>query len=221
MLIAFDENSLLCSPHGGMCVVPDRRTLIVLASLVGAMTVASGLLLLLEPKNATALRGISLSSIDHVDRQAHDILLASSNDRQAGPWSAIVVHHTRASGAGGYSDAGIANYHFAIHEQGSSSDRFEVGYRWRQQSPGAYWAGPEKDWVNRHAIGVCLVSDGEEGPSEDQLEQLIGLVQQLQAEFQIPADRVVLQPGIGHISSKGRWFPTAWFRQQLLIFAAP
>jgi len=204
-----------------MCVVPDRRTLIVLASLVGAMTVASGLLLLLEPKNATALRGISLSSVNPVDRSGHDILLASSSGPQAGPWSAIVVHHTRAPGAHGHSDMGIANYHFSIHGQGSSSDRFEVGVRWRQQSPGAYWAGPEKDWVNHHAIGVCLVSATEEGPSEQQLQQLIGLVQQLQAEFQIPADRVVLQPGIGQISSKGRWFPTAWFRQQLLTFAAP
>lgn len=206
-----------------MCVVPDRRTLIVLASLVGAMTVASGLLLLLEPKNATALRGLSLSSIDLVDQPGHDILLASSTNSSqlAGPWSAIVVHNTRVPRAGRGIDAGIANYHFAIHEQGSSSDRFEVSRRWRQQSPGAYWAGPEKDWVNRHAIGVCLVSAGEEGPSEDQLQRLVGLVQQLQAEYQIPADRVVLQPGIGHISSKGRWFPTAWFRQQLLTFAAP
>ena len=204
-----------------MCVVPDRRTLIVLTSLVGAMTVASGLLLLLEPKNATALRGISLSSIDHAGRGGHDVLLASSASQQAGPWSAIVVHHTRMPRSSERNRVGLANYHFVVDSQGSSSDWFDVGHRWHQQLPGAYWAGPEKDWVDRHAIGVCLVSSGEEGPSEGQLQRLVGLVQQLQAEYQIPADRVVLQPGIGHISPQGRWFPTAWFRQQLLTFAAP
>lgn len=202
-------------------MVPDRRTIIVLTSLVGAMTIASGLLLMLEPKGTTALKGISLSSVGDVGRRSHDILLASVGDQRAGPWSAIVVHHTRLPGSGAPVLAGTGNYHFAIYASGSSSARVDVGDRWRRQLPGAYWAGPEKQWVNHHAIGVCVVSSGQDGPSEDQLQQLVGLVQRLQGEFQIPADRVVLQPGLGHVSSKGRWFPTAWFRQQLLSFVAP
>ena len=185
------------------------------------MTVASGLLLLLEPKQVASVRGISLSSIDRVGRGEHDILLTTARDPQPMQWSAIVVHHTRVPSAVGRMDTGTANYHFAIRGKDPSGDGLEVGHRWRQQLPGAYWAGPEKQWVNHHAIGVCLVSTGQEGPTEVQLEQLVGLVQGLQIKYQIPADRIVLQPGLGHVSSKGRWFPTAWFRQQLLTFAAP
>lgn len=104
----------------------------------------------------------------------------------------------------------------------SWEDQVEFGDRWRDQQAGAYWVGPESKWVNHHAIGICVENDGTgQGPTDGQLKRLLWLARQLQARFQIPADRVILQVGSEQTSAGGRWFPVAWFRQQLLSFAVP
>jgi hypothetical protein len=202
-------------------LVPDRRSLIVLASLVGAMTVASGLLIALEPTSVGPIGGMSLSSIDDPDRsQVYDHVLQD----QGGRWSAIVVHVGSKPARATQGAAADTAYHFVIpQEPGAAKESVEVGYRWRRQLPGTYWAGSDSDWVNRHAIGVCIESPtGHSGPSDEQLQGLIQLVHSLQAQFQIPADRVILQVNsAGQSSHGGRWFPVTWFRQQLLAFATP
>jgi len=208
--------------------VPDRRTLIVLTSLLGTMTVASGLLLLLEPKPDMMVRGISLSSVDRSVYTPSENLFHDIREARQGRWSAIVVRYgprpsvvNQASVQDfrrGDSDTG---YHFIIPAKPSSRTMYEVSNRWRRQMPGAYWAGPESHWVNHHAIGISLIcEDRREGPTEEQLQNLVKLVHLLQSKLEIPADRVILQTDSDGAANT-RWFPVAWFRQQLFTYATP
>jgi len=226
-------------------LVPDRRTLIVLASLVGAMTVASGLLLVLEPGPATAAKGISLSSIGQ-QRRVHRGLFVTSRQAKPGRWSTVVVHYGHSSqghSSQGHSSQGSSRatvfqavhgaatgqlaqdegYHFVIRNDSSiSNEQLEIGQRWIRQQAGAYWAGTESHWVNHHGIGICIENNPTgQGPTEEQLRKAVWLVQRLQVEFHIPADRVILQVDTPPATSKSRWFPVAWFRQQLLAFSTP
>ncbi|MCW5853842.1 MAG: N-acetylmuramoyl-L-alanine amidase, partial [Anaerolineae bacterium] len=146
-------------------LVPDRRTVLVLASLVGAMTFGAGLLLLLEPGPVIPTTNISLNTVD-VPRSAEQVLFET--DAQLNNWSAIVIH---ASGAPEGSAAAIDNvhrklglgglgYHFVIHNgYGGSDGRIVMSDRWHSQTAGAYCAGPDADWFNSHAVGICLVGD--------------------------------------------------------------
>jgi len=211
-------------------LVPDHRTLIVLASLVGAMTLASGLLLLLEPGPATSVQEMSLSSVERSPRRRGGDLFLTRAKAKPGRWSAIVIHCgsdvSAATPSGRRGDAqkagGDQAYHFVVRAGDRAwTGQLEMGDRWNDQRSGAYWAGVESDWVNHHAVGIRLrQGTGRQGPTEGQLSQLVWLVQRLQTKFQIPAERVILHVDPGLVSRGGRWFPEAWFRQQLLTFAS-
>src|SRR4051812_33229723 len=105
-------------------VVPDRRTVIVLATLIGAMTLASGVLLVLEPKpgGATGPRSpIVLSSLNSMTEPEKALFeTVAAPDRNA--WLTIVIQQSGASE--GSTDAlgklherlglGGLGYHFVI-----------------------------------------------------------------------------------------------------------
>ena len=199
-------------------LVPDRRTVTVLATLIGAMTVASGLLLLLEPRPSTIISNISLSTVNHeTPSEASGEGSVLDDQAQAGRWSAIVIHY------GGADENIDARYHFVIpSKRRGGGDPIVANPRWQRQQPGAYWAGSEGDWVNHHAVGIRLSQNGNaDGPSQKQLRTLVQLVQRLQSRFQIPADRVILQADNETASHGDGWFPVAWLRHQLLTFATP
>ncbi len=204
--------------------VPERRTLVVLGSLIGAMTLASGLLLMLEPRPVGPTSGVSLNAVEPAGRGA-DLLFTTTPPAEAAWWSAIVVH---ASGtAYGSAEAinrvherlgrGGLGYHFVVNNGTCGEDGLiEVGFRWRYQFVGAFTGGPDSGWSNHRAIGICLVGDGErQSFTRAQMVELLWLVQRLQERFQIPADRVVVQLSDGP-GAVGRLFPVAQFRQQLL-----
>lgn len=202
-------------------LVPDRRTLIVLASLVGAMTIASGLLLVLEPGPATSVDGMSLSSVGP-QRRADGGLFGAGLPAVSGRWSTVVVHYGSSHSHTGQSQhrPSASAYHFVVRGGDVSwGDRLEIGSRWNRQQAGAYWVGPESQWVNHHGVGISVEKDSPgQGPTDEQLQKLVWLVQRLQVQYQIPADRVILQVESSATKTGGRWFPIAWFRQQLLTF---
>lgn len=207
-------------------VLPDRRTLLVLASLIAAMTVTAGVLMLLEPGPVAPVTGISLTSIDHAG-QARDTLFATSPAPQASRWGAIVIHHSdsdtgSAKSIGQFHEKigikGGLGYHFIIgNGKGAPDGQVEVGYRWRHQLSGVHASGSDGNWYNRYAIAICVVGDGnKDEPTPAQMRELYWLVQQLQARFHMPASRVFLHSDIAQTNSPGKLFPVANFRQQLL-----
>lgn len=206
-------------------VVPDKRTLVVLGALIVSMTVTSGVLLALEPGPVSSLSEVSLTSIDQSSRQkSWNGLFDTATPRH---WQAIVIHDSgTATGSASTLDAqarkkglGGLGYDFVVNNGSDRADGLiEVGYRWRQQKPGAYVVGHSRQakWCDDRAVGVCMIGNGDRGGfTQAQLHQLVSLVQRLQRRYDIPKDMVFVD--IGHGNNDGAVaFPRVWFREQLL-----
>jgi hypothetical protein len=155
-------------------------------------------------------------------------------------WHAIVIHDS-GSPAGDVAsierrhiDSGLSGlgYHFVIgNGQGLDDGQVAVGYRWEHQLPGAHAAAGMKaprslrtqaarmdaTALNRNAIGICLVGNGERRPfTERQVRELVGLVRALQAELGIGADAVFFHTELVSGRADAGHFALAEFRAQLL-----
>lgn len=204
----------------------ERRTIIVLASLLVSMTAVSGLLLILEPTPLARSGGPLLTVLSGSSRGMSSIF-ATEPEPDPQRWRAIVIHHSgrpygnaqtlanrhRALGRGGL------GYHFVIgNGEGADDGEIQMGYRWTRQLDGRHVEGSEgAPWYNHHAIGICLIGDGDrKAPTRVQMEQLLRVVNALQARLRIPADHVLLHANIADTSGPGVLFPVAAFRQQLI-----
>jgi hypothetical protein len=204
----------------------ERRTLIVWGSLVTAMTLVSGLLLMIEP-NPLPPAAVPVLTVLDSGGAAAETLFATSPAADSKRWQAIVIHDSgRSYGnaqtlAQEHQAAGIGGlgFHFVItNGDGGVDGEVHTGYRWTRQLPGAMISGSEADaWYAQHAIDIALVGNGNlAAPTAAQMEQLVRLVTTLQRKLNIPADRVRLLSNIVNSASPGRYFPAAAFRQQLL-----
>lgn len=202
--------------------MPDRRTITVLGSLLVAMTVTSGLLLLLEPTPSSPQANLPQLTASSQSYNAENLLFNTSAPYLG--WEGIVIHDSRRlSGSAKsidqeHTNAGLGGlgYHFVLgNGKGSEDGQIEIGFRWQHQYVGAHSGGPQGDWRNRRAISICLVGDGDREPlTEKQIDSLTWLVRQLQQQFQISADRVIIETDRTD-GGAGRLFPVAGFRRQL------
>ncbi len=202
-------------------LVLDRRTWVVLSSLLIGMTAISSLLLVLEPGPVAPLPEVTLLSTDQSIDPADRLFNIPRNQ----DWQAIIVHDS-GTDDGSAESVGAAHerlgrdglgYHFVINNgSGERDGTIEIGFRWQQQISGTYLDGPGADWFNSHAIGICLIGDADTGRfSDSQLRELIWLVRRLQDRFGIPREAVYAQ--IGSDSHRvSPHFPDAWFRSTLL-----
>lgn len=199
----------------------------VLGALVMGMTMTSALLLVLEPGPVAPLSGVTLQSVDNATQPSDKLF----DIAQPHPWQAIVIHDSGSLTGSARSINEVherlgrkgLGYHFVINNgTGTDDGVIEVGFRWERQFEGAYVpeAAAGFDW-NRNAIGVCLVGDADRRAfTESQLRELVWLVQQLQARFNIPRDAVYIEVG-GSPDGPPKLFPYAWFSGQLLTPRLP
>jgi N-acetylmuramoyl-L-alanine amidase len=193
---------------------------LVLGALVAAMTVTSGLLMMLEPGPTVPRSGVALQSIDRGDENAKPQDKLFETAAMEVRWASIVVHDSRTPQGSAQTmhrihqqlGRGGLGYHFVIDNgPGTDDGKIEVGFRWSSQAPGAFF-DTEAVQLN-DAIGICLIGDGEAGRfTEAQLGQVVWLVRQLQQRYNIPKTSVYAQIGAQTAASG---FPDAWFRQQL------
>ncbi len=204
----------------------SRRSQIVWASLVAAMTGVGGLLFAVGGGPGPSGAGVALPAL--LATGAPNSLEAIFNTRSAvepGTWQAIVIHD---SGSPVGTPASLdeqarsmnlqgLGHHFVVgNGNGIGDGEIHIGYRWLKQSPGAHTAGSNADWYNRNAIGICLIGDGSRQKfSPAQVRRLTQLVDTLCRELDIPADRVFLHRDVGPSTSPGRLFPEAAFREAL------
>lgn len=206
--------------------MPDRRTTIVLSTLVLGMTLVAGVLLALDPGPVPRLQGATLSSLDNAfsPKTAEDKLFSFETTSHNRPWKAIVIHDSRGVAGAmadldraylqlGHDDAG---YHLVVNNgSGKPDGQIETSHRWVNQTPGQYLDGEGADWYHAHAIGICLIGDAEaNGFTQTQLQELVWLVRSLQDRFGIPANRVYLDVG-GTGQGPSSAFPYTQFQQQL------
>jgi hypothetical protein len=199
--------------------VPSRRTLIVLTTLIAAMTFAASLLLIFEPGSAS-LMGLSLSAVHPADNREE---LFDTAAAPADGWQNIAVHFSGAV----YGSAqtlteqhrrlglGSLGFHLVIgNGQGADDGAVEIGIRWPHQQLGVSAQYPASRG-HGNTIDICLIGDGNRtAPTENQLLSLVRVTQQLQARYHIGPGHVLIysDPATG----RGRSFPVSWFRQQLL-----
>ena len=200
---------------------PNQRTILVLCVLIGAMTLASVLLLILEPGPIAPASRLSLS-VTASPAEFSQRLLQLNPSVEPRQWTGITI---RFSGAryGSYSGIndqhyriglGGAAHHFVIgNGRGSDDGKTEWGFRWQNQDHTPY-AADERGRVQQPIIDICLIGTGLERPSNAQITELVRLVQALQARFQIQPGQVrMVLDANGEIPTG---FPLATFRQQLL-----
>ena len=204
-----------------------KRTGIVWASFLAAMTGVTGLLALQDVGGAGPgpLAAASIGMLG--DRPAEDPVFRIDAALDKERWTGIVIHDSgepagepdslhRLHISRGLQGLG---YHFVIgNGNGLGDGVIHVGYRWNQQLPGAHVPGEAGEHHNRHSIAICLIGNGDRRPFTDaQMAQLVGLVQRLQQRLGIPADRVQLQSDlVPGVSSPGRFFSSALLSEQLL-----
>jgi len=194
--------------------------MIVLGVLLGAMTLASGLLLVLEPGPVAPATIISASATDS-PRSFVQQLTEFNPGVESRDWQAITI---RFSGArnGSYDSIntqhhrvglGGAAHHFVIGNGfGDEDGRTAWGFRWRNQLETPYAANAQ-GLVDVSTIDICLIGDGRTPPTQQQMDELVRLLHGLQRTFTISADRIHLAYSDGHEPVA---FPKARLWQQLL-----
>jgi len=203
------------------------RTRVIWASLAASMVVVTGGLSLLDGPRRADAGGRVLSPLAEVDGASGSMESAvrTSVDVERGRWSAIVIHHsgapadTAASIDQRHRRSGLAGlgYHFVIGDGARMGDGdVHTGDRWLNQQPGAHVAGVRGAELNRTAIGVCVVGDGDRrAPTDRQVRALARLVSELAVRLEIPRDRIVLHSDVAATSSPGRLFPASLFYEQI------
>lgn len=202
------------------------RTRNVWITLLGAMTVVGGAMLLLDGRPAPAAGGLTLAPLVSVGTvPTLEAVFQTRRAIVAGRWSYIVIHHSGApagtpstieaqQGARGVKGLG---HHFVIgNGRGMEDGELHVGPRWLDQLDGAHAAGQSAATLNRVAISICLVGDGNRQPfTAAQMQRLTQLIGALQDRLGIPVANVILQSDAADVADPGRYFPGSYLRQQL------
>lgn len=215
----------------------SRRTRVVWGAFGAAMALACGVLVLGDAERPRAVPALSVTNVD----ASADGILPREAPLDRSRWNSIVIHHSAtpagdaASIARLHASAGLdgLGYHFIIgNGQGLADGYVEAGARWHRQQPGAHVqpstikagtlrrvaAGASTaDELNRHAIAICLVGNGDRRPFTDrQLHELGALVRRIQSTFGIPADRVFLHSDVADTTGPGQFFPVSSFEHSIL-----
>ncbi len=191
-----------------------------------AIAAATGGLALVKQSNPRP--GFLLTNVETIGRAPANVAIFQTREPlNMQRWNSIVIHH---SGSPAGDPESITRDHLAIGLKGlghhfviGNGNRMgdgvvHVGYRWIDQLPGAHVSGPRQNEYNERSIAICLVGNGDKRAFTDrQMDQLVSLIQRLQAELNIPARNVYLHRDLSRVTtSPGRFFPAAWLQDQLL-----
>jgi len=187
--------------------VSQKRVAVVLASLVGMMTVTAAMLLVMEGGAlGTAVPGWA------VNPPAIAAMVQPAVPLRPDAWNFIIVYESGDAAAsaasladgrftGGTTSPTVrpkANFHFVIDsaKSGTMDGALEVGTSWQNQGAGAPFAGwPDNRSYSftpyNNAVGICVVSDLHRRPSEAQHQTLLQLVHELQKRC--PNSKVMFQ----------------------------
>ncbi len=181
--------------------------MVVWATLVASMTLASGILLMIEPRPLAPTGGLALAAVE-TTTDGLDPIFHTRPVAIPGRWQRIVIIHsgqtigTAQSIGNVHRDLGYGGlqYHFVIgNGRGVEDGLIQVGHLWMQQADSVY--------ADR-SITICLVGNGDKTPpTRAQMDQLTRLIVVLQSRLDIPPSRVKLHREIAQTTSPGRLFP--------------
>ncbi len=189
-----------------------RRNVLVIAGLLGSLSLTSALLLILAPSPLLP-EPRSLMVLDSTP--ALEELFETQTPIQPNRWQYIFVHQSKTKGA----EAAPAGDHFLITSTGQQIE-IRIDPRWTYQKP----ASPAAASVAPTCITICLVGDFDQtAPTAMQVRRVQQLTAALQRRLSIPARNVIAYDpdviGTGRANSAsglGRLFPSARLRDGLL-----
>jgi hypothetical protein len=185
------------------------------------MTISAGALLLMEGgAMGTSVLETRVPGAFVVDPSSLAAELQPNAPLQANRWNYIIIYESGDAGAdaqsladgrvtgGDVSPKSVrpkALFHAVIDGpqsgNGTVDGKLEVGENWKAQSAEVFGA-PFASWPDNrsytqspynNAVGICLTTDFDRGPSEAQHKQLIQSVREIQQLTNIPSDHVVFQ----------------------------
>jgi hypothetical protein len=195
----------------------SKRKVVVLTSLVALLSLASALLLALEPPPLSVEGYNSLSAADR--GPFLDEIFKTAVPARPEQWKFIYIHHS-ATPAGdartlARAGSGLCDHFIIGNGDGCQDGEIQVGPRWNHQQAPAAPLGV--DHIEPTCISICLVGDFDHSmPTPVQLRRLTQLVTTLQSQFRLGADKVILLSDTPSASSVGRYFPVTAFRDQIL-----
>jgi hypothetical protein len=194
--------------------VSSKRVALVLASLVGTMTISALTLLLMEggamgtstvPEAWLAGKAVAAAPVPAaagLPKPSWNYIIIYESGEEAA--SAATLTDGRVTGGSNSAKAAETQsfFHFVIdsaHGSYPTSDgELKVGASWKNQLSGA----PSANWPDArsylypytNAIGVCFIGNVSRKPvSERQHAALLQVVRDLQRMYNIPAERVMFQ----------------------------
>jgi len=206
-------------------IKPNRPQTVWMA-LIASMTVAGGLLVAFNRKPALGSDGLAILPLMATGvPNSIEVILNTRNEITKSRWASIVIHATGAPAATQASldsnarSMGLrgVGYHFVIgNGNGMGDGELFVTDRWLNQKNGAHVSGRRGDELNKQAIGICLVGDGDHQKFTDaQLTRLVQVLDTLKRELEIPTDRIYLHSDVAAVSSPGKLFPAVEVRKML------
>jgi hypothetical protein len=205
------------------------RVQIVWVSFLAAMTLAGGLMLLIDGRPAPRSDGLSLSPLaaaTTIGPASAEPLTQTRTVIDRSKWQAIIIHHSgsfrgdpasiereqRDRQLAGRTTGGLGHHFIIGNGNGMDDGQVHIGYRWLDQLSGAHASGPNADFYNQHAISICLVGDGNrQSFTEAQIRQLGLLVESLRRQTGLPSDRVLLHSDLAAVDDPGRLFPSGMY----------
>lgn len=179
----------------------DARTTKVLGALIASMTIGAFVLMLME--GGAPMRG----ELASVRGAITDRSLTASRS-----WRRVVLHASR-----GGNDSLPKRCHFVVLAAPDANGQWvRPTALWTRQKPGPHVYVPNYDFA-ADSIGICLMGDfSQRSPSRDQFQALLRLVNELQRECKISADRVYLHSELNtEVSLPGAAFPVKLFNARL------
>jgi hypothetical protein len=189
--------------------VSQKRVAVVLASLVGFMTIGAASLLLMEGGAlGTAMPGWAINQPNVAAMVDLGLPLRPKG------WNFIIIYESAdlAARADSLADGRLtggsfpttvrpkANFHFVIDSafSGTMDGALETGTSWKNQDLGAYAGWPDSRShpisLYNDAVGICLAGDLNRNPiSEAQQQTLIHLVKVLQQRTHVPPEQIYFQ----------------------------
>ncbi len=199
------------------------RNVVVLASLLGSLTLASILLLVWEPAPLTpdAARHLVAQREERWLDQIYDTATAV----KAGRWQCIYIHHSRGTEGNaltlGERIGGLPDHFLIGNGNGCEDGAIQVGERWNAQQAAGMVDGkhplPQLAGIADRYISICLVGDfDQKAPTALQMQRLEELVQSLQQKLKIPGASVWAFDRPGSAAGIGQRFPVVAFSEGLL-----
>lgn len=178
---------------------PSRRTVIVLTILLGAMSVASVVLLVLHRQSATGttmgLVAPQRSSFGPALIFQTDPLPQRSRWKGISIWMSYSEQASTSSLHAGHKLLGLGGLasHFVIgNGKGMPDGQIAVSKRWQRQISGYRVKSGQNPLLENDVVQICLVGSAERPPTRAQMTELVWLVRQLQRRLDVRPGQVVL-----------------------------